>query len=139
MTKSSASSVERISTCRCLYDSLHFNSRERMLAATSDFSCAAKGITKPASKQKVRAELTRVRIASMSHSRTRRASSLSGAYRSPLTGGVEGDVVTTLHCSHSVLIFNFPPSAVPHGTHASDPHWHGWMAFRSLGQDFLCL
>src|SRR3989442_13976172 len=106
MTKSSASSVERISTCRCLYDSVHFNSRERMLAATSDFSCAAKGTTNPASKQKVRAELTRVRIASMSHSRTRRASSLSEAYHSTLTGRVTLDVVKPHHSFHTVLHYN---------------------------------
>src|SRR5271169_3797993 len=67
MTKSSASSEERMSTWRCLYDSVHFNSRERMFAA-SDFSCAAKGTANLMSRQKVKTETERMCIASMSHS-----------------------------------------------------------------------
>src|ERR1022692_1520422 len=46
--------------------------------AASDLSCAAKGVANPASKQRVKAEASRVSIASVSHNLAGFASSLSG-------------------------------------------------------------
>src|SRR5258708_5157465 len=60
MTKSSAMSEARTSTCRFRYDSDHFNSRARTLSA-SDFSCAAKGSNRTVSTHKTTAEKTGMR------------------------------------------------------------------------------
>src|SRR5438477_174325 len=97
MTNSSDSSDERISMLCCLYDSVHFISSARMVAA-SDFSCA--DAAEGANRRRKSAQGVKMRMRNMSHNQDAGASSFRDPTRVVGKGQFQKRTVTST-CSSS--------------------------------------